>query len=180
MARKEIETAMESLGLKVTSEFVPWSRSRNFNPKAKLGERTLNWKMTLECEGRPILTTDYQAGIAHCPSYPKRAHSGFTIHEAESLEFETENGKVSHAVGWGNIGKGPILPDPCDVLYSLVSDASVLDSFAFEEWASEFGYDPDSRKAERVYHACLEIALKLRNGIGDAGFRQLQEATQDY
>lgn len=32
----------------------------------------------------------------------------------------------------------------------------------FEEWATEFGYDTDSRKAERTYLACHKIAQNFR------------------
>lgn len=56
----------------------------------------------------------------------------------------------------------------------------MLDSSTFEEWANEFGYDPDSRKAEVIYRACLEIALKLRNGLGEDRLRDLRELFTDY
>ncbi len=74
----------------------------------------------------------------------------------------------------------PILPDIVDVIYSLSMDASVLDHASYESFASDFGYDADSRKGEAVYRACLEIALKLRAAIGEAGLTQLAEAFQDY
>jgi hypothetical protein len=79
------------------------------------------------------------------------------------------------------VGRGkPILPDTLDVIYSLVTDADVLNHSSFEDWASEFGYDTDSRKAETIYRECLSTALALRNGIGEDGLRKLQEAAQDY
>lgn len=74
----------------------------------------------------------------------------------------------------------PILPDPVDVFYSLTMDSSVLDSAGFESWAEDCGYDTDSRKAESIYRACLDIALKLRGAIGESGFAALQETFQDY
>lgn len=40
-----------------------------------------------------------------------------------------------------------------DVLHCLVSDSTAL-SMDFEEWCSEFGYEEDSRKAEKIYNAC--------------------------
>ena len=36
------------------------------------------------------------------------------------------------------------------------------------------------RKAEAIYKACLEIALQLRSGLGDAIINELREAGQDY
>lgn len=35
-------------------------------------------------------------------------------------------------------------------------------------------------KGETIYRACLEIALKLRAAIGEAGLAALQNAFQDY
>ena len=76
--------------------------------------------------------------------------------------------------------KSPLKPELRDVLYSLSMDASVLDSSCFEEWANELGYEADSRKAEGIYKACLDIALKLRNALGEAGLEKLRTACQDY
>jgi hypothetical protein len=67
-----------------------------------------------------------------------------------------------------------------DVLASLVMDSSAIDYSTYEEWAGDCGHDPDSRKGEAIYRACLEIALKLRNGLGEAGLAALREAAQDY
>jgi hypothetical protein len=80
----------------------------------------------------------------------------------------------------GNFGARVKAPDIRDVLYSLSMDADVLESASFEDWASNFGYDADSRKAEGIYQACLKIALQLRQLVGDAGLAQLREAFQDY
>ena len=73
-----------------------------------------------------------------------------------------------------------IQPDPRSVVYSLVTDSSVLDHANFESWVGDFGYETDSRSAETTYRACLEIALQLRAAIGDAGITALQTAFQDY
>lgn len=73
-----------------------------------------------------------------------------------------------------------IVPDPVDVFYSLTMDSDVLNYGGFEEWASEFDYDTDSRSAESAYCACLDIALKLRAAIGDTGMETLRTAFEDY
>jgi hypothetical protein len=53
------------------------------------------------------------------------------------------------------------------VLDSLVSDAmSWFDARSFEDFAADFGYDPDSRKAEKIYHACGETYKWLRDFLG--------------
>lgn len=172
-AESRILDAMARHSLTVDAVFVPWSKSRNAmtGSKAKVSDRTLNWLVTLKRDGREVLTTDYGAGIAYCPSY--KSARRLSLDEAAAIEYETEHGKAKS-------GGAPILPDPCDVVASLMLDAGVLDAGGFEGWASEFGFDPDSRKAEAMYRACLEIALNLRAGLGDAIMSELREAAQDW
>lgn len=183
MAKADILEAMTDLGLTLTSEFVPWSASRHYVPDAPLDKRDLNWRVTLHKDGRPILTTDYSAGLAHAPSYPQRLGGGFTLTEAAALEWELEHGLEAVVGPLGVRGRfrvRPITPDPADVVCCLMNDARVLDFPSFEAWAEDIGSDPDSRKAEEMYHLCLRIALQLRAGVGEAGLARLQKACEDY
>lgn len=61
-----------------------------------------------------------------------------------------------------------------DVLSSLALESSVLDYATFEEWATDFGYDTDSIKAEKTYRACLENTLRFRNFLGEENLKKLQ------
>jgi hypothetical protein len=55
-----------------------------------------------------------------------------------------------------------------EVMESLTADAAGYDNAAgFEEWAREYGYDPDSRKAKRTYREVCRQAEKLRRFLGD-------------
>ena len=74
----------------------------------------------------------------------------------------------------------PPVPTLRDVLYSLVSDADAIDCATFEDWASNYGYDTDSRSAEKAYRACLESGLKLRAMLGEEALTKLRELFQDY
>lgn len=184
--REKIQTAAQALGLTIEAQFVPFSQSRNKNEK----QPSLNWIVTLKRNGRDILTTDYGAGCAHCPSYNKKPPHAWdrpdSMWQPTVLRWECENGFAATFTTFGfsksNIPNrlNPIQPDMVDVLCSLASDSDVIDAGGFESWASDFGYDTDSRKAESIYRACLDIALKLRAAIGDDGLRQLREACQDY
>lgn len=168
-----LKTAAD-LGLTMTAEFVPWSQSRNKGEKSP----SLNWRVTIERAGHALLTTDYMAGRAHAPGYKQMDRS---LMRADIVAWECENGKRSTLGGATIYGGGARLqPEFADVLYSLMSDCDVLDYPTYEEWAPEIGYDPDSRKGEAIYRACLETALKLRNGIGEDGMRRLREAGEGY
>lgn len=184
-ARKAtIAATLENLKLTVESRFVPFSQSRN---KAE-NSPSLNWVVTVKRDGRDVLTTDYMAGMAHCPSYSKKPPVAWDrpARSWQSLasSAECENGHALQPyTSWGGFRHDkakPILPDATDVFYSLIMDSGVLDYAGFEDWASEYGYDVDSRSAESTYRACLEIALKMRGAIGEAGIQTLQTAYQDY
>lgn len=70
------------------------------------------------------------------------------------------------SMGYGHKGAEP---KAADVLDCLASDASSIENAnGFEDWAADFGYDTDSRKAEKTYKACEHIAKRLRNFLGEA------------
>lgn len=62
-------------------------------------------------------------------------------------------------------------PSGSDVLDCLASDAGGIENCqSFEDWASGYGYSPDSRKAEKVYQLCRDEADKLRRFLGNVDF----------
>lgn len=173
----------------------------------KRPRRSLNWRVTIKRNGREVLTTDYGAGLGHAPAHQWQAPKDPAArrHYEARLVFETEQGFVSSPRfnSWapddvkpklvrdeskpayvgesgGPMKRCKIEPGACNVLASLALDSSVLDAGGFESWAQEFGYDTDSRKAESIYNACLEIALKMRAAFGDAGLNALREACAEY
>ena len=177
-------------GITVKSEFVPWSQSRNKDAKDERGSpvRSLNWRVTVLFGGRGVLTTDYSGGIGHCPSHAAPPPASYPSHKAawvrDATAHECETGKKALWLGasLGFSKKTAPVPAPSrhDVLYSLLTVSDVLDHGSFEEWASDFGYDADSRSAEKTYRACLEIAFKLRNGFGEMELVGLRRLYQDY
>lgn len=184
-----LDAAIANLNLIYNASFVPQNESRNKAAK----EPSLNWTITLNKTGKTgavrglELVTDYMQGIGYVPGYPQGlAGRRRTIEEDEQLKFYT-------SAAW--TGKYPTkfhrninhtstkpLPPPTlrDVLYSLVADSDVLETSGFEEWASNLGYDTDSRKAEAIYNSCIEIALKLKALIGWENLEKLRELFQDY
>lgn len=81
------------------------------------------------------------------------------------LRYGKKRLTVPFFMGVGHNGKEP---DVYDVLSCLVSDAySVENSRSFEEWASELGYNPDSRKAEKIFKACERTRAMLKKFLGE-------------
>lgn len=73
----------------------------------------------------------------------------------------------------------PSKPELDDVLQCLLSDASMVrHGQTFEEWAGDFGYDTDSRKAEKCFNNCRDEWTGLIR-IG-ADMDALDELFQDY
>jgi len=65
-------------------------------------------------------------------------------------------------------------PELRDVLDCLASDAAGYENArSFGEWAEEYGYDPDSRKAERTYRTIARQATRLRAFLGDSAYDTL-------
>ncbi len=56
-------------------------------------------------------------------------------------------------------------PTVVGVLECLLSDASAEEDFA--AFCHEFGYDEDSRKAERIHKGCLKARENMRRLLGD-------------
>ena len=70
-------------------------------------------------------------------------------------------------------------PTLADVLACLASDASGVDNArSFEDWASEYGYDTDSRKAEKTYNICVQQAQELKALLGQDVYDQLLYGTE--
>ena len=59
-------------------------------------------------------------------------------------------------------------PTVAEVLECLFLDASHYDDCdGFEDWCSDYGYDTDSIKAERIYKAIARQAFALHRLLGD-------------
>ena len=67
-----------------------------------------------------------------------------------------------------------------DVLASLFDDAhGAKDSDSFEDWASAYGYNTDSRKDEQIYYDCLNTANMLLCLFG-ADYDYFAEKLENY
>ena len=65
-------------------------------------------------------------------------------------------------------------PSVEDVLAAVARDAEAL-TMTFPDWAGNFGYDTDSRKAEETYNACVDNGRKLRRFLSADQINTLSE-----
>jgi hypothetical protein len=73
--------------------------------------------------------------------------------------------------------KGPTL---ADVVASLIMDTQAGAYTTFEDFASEMGYDNDSRKAEQIYQACRKTAIAINRMVTTAEYDALCAAVAEY
>lgn len=65
-------------------------------------------------------------------------------------------------------------PTAADVLDCMASDAAGYENArSFEEWCSEYGYDTDSRSAERIYHTVAKQSARLKAMLGADNYEVL-------
>lgn len=178
MTETERNTIINQLGLTYTATFVPTPQ-----PEDKEKHPQLHWLCTLT-KGRQSMTIPYHQGCAHVIGYQQFQKNRYErgLHDAMIREA-CETGVVR--TDWKKdpyISRKVKQPKPklTDVLYCLVTDSSVLNTSGFEEWASDFGYDTDSREAEKTYRACLDQSLQFKSLIGQAALDTLRETFQDY
>lgn len=187
---------LNALGLSMTARFVPQSLSRNRDEKDERGRRvpSLNWLVTITRD-EPARShrgeysgIEYMQGIGHVPGYPQ-GWGRMTMHEVErrdAFESAAELGTYPRnpkGESWIMQNQRVTLPAPKleDVLHSLLSDGEAAE-YTFEDWASNFGYDTDSRKAEATYRACVDVGIRLRKLLGgdDVIVTELRELFRDY
>ena len=78
---------------------------------------------------------------------------------------------VYFSMGLGHQGNPPEL---ADVLDCLASDAAGFENDQdFEEWANEYGYDTDSRKAETIYRAIDDQINGMKAFLGETAYETL-------
>lgn len=80
------------------------------------------------------------------------------------------NGKSGNRLRSLKFSQGSALtaePTAADVLDCLASDASSVENARdFENWCYEFGYETDSRRAEKIYKTIKAQTVKLKELMG--------------
>lgn len=110
-----------------------------------------------------VIGRGMQGFVQSLPDYKVggKVPSGFrprTLAQQEIFELATE----------------PALPDVATVLNCLASDSRGYDNArGFEDWANNYGYDTDSRRAEAAYRVTGEQSKRLRYFLGAANYAEL-------
>ena len=97
-------------------------------------------------------------------SNPHMADSQNMDHFKVTLRYAGRQMTLYFSQGYGISGE----PTAADVLNCLASDSSSVENArSFEDWASDLGYDTDSRKAEKIFKVCEKQAERLKKFLGE-------------
>ena len=90
--------------------------------------------------------------------------SGYTQSDLSRMKYPSDVRRVSKVV----------CPKLADVLDCLASDASTVENcLSFDDFASEMGYDEDSRKAEKTFNKINEQVERLKTLLGEDAINEL-------
>ena len=105
-----------------------------------------------------------KARVEWADANPHMADSQNMNHFKVTLRFSGRQMTLYFSQGYGISGE----PTAADVLNCLASDSSSVENArSFEDWASDLGYDTDSRKAEKIFKVCEVQAGKLKKFLGE-------------
>jgi hypothetical protein len=136
------------------------------------------WAVTILRDGQAY-QTEYSAGAGH-RYYPKRCRIVPLKYRGKPVPFGHLDARSVHDIERNKQSK-PTQPNLADVLYCIVSDAQdVAFGETFEEFAESFGYDTDSRSAEKCFNGCRDSYFAMIRLFGQRGFEELCELFQDY
>lgn len=179
--KQAIRDYLATIGLTYAATFQPRPQ-----PRESVKHPRLHWLVTLS-NGKQVAQFPYSEGVGHVKGYQAYHKTRYDTAQAEARYRKTcETGLVQEREFSRPITQPA--PDMLDVLYCLVSDASVRHASTYEEWAAEYGYDADSRKGEQVYRDCQKQTTDLLRvlGGGTVGraalerLEKLEELFQDY
>lgn len=146
------------------------------------------WVCTVDYNGRKY-AVDFRMGLGNARSVVIGGQGG--VSRQEIVAYAKEQGApIEWGPGMGgrrepdgrtattaHVAKAPTLDM---VLSSLASDANAyLNADGFEGFCEDFGYDTDSRAAERTYNACKDVFLELTKLFGGDFGNELLACTEE-
>lgn len=98
-----------------------------------------------------------------------------------SISYKGKKYTFDYHTGIGHRKNGnPVKPNLKDILYCVASDCQSLDGcLDYESWASDFGYDPDSRKGEAIYRAVQKEASNMQKLLGHSIYLEFIDTTEE-
>lgn len=171
----------ERVGVTMTAKPVSANPNHVSGDDEKWAAEASHWSCTLVYSGR-TMTVPFSMGAGH-RVWTRSARFGDWRRPGINAR-PVAGARVPFAMGaaasnYIRQNSRPIPPSVSDVLGCLALDAVGYDnSRDFEDWAAGLGWDSDSRKAKRCYHATAEQSKALRHLLGDENYQALLYKTE--
>lgn len=171
--KSKIDELITRLGVAIES-----SKPTLASEESKTDGRVTHWHyiaftVTIRRGEKAVWEGPYRMGLGNFPEFRDLIGRNLTVHGEKEILASVEKRNPRRI-----LRTRPSLPD---VLYSLLSEGSAFfDAASFEEWAEDYGFDTDSRKAERMFRECQETGRKLSRAINAAEITELRDAFADY
>jgi hypothetical protein len=165
----DLDTLAADLGLTLTASNGRghYDASQNWTP--------VRFDCTLTRNGREVWSGHYNLGTGHLKTLTaiERANGKLPRNAAPT--------QAQLAALTRNAAAERLQPKLADVLHSLLSDgAAFFDGLTFEDWANEYGFDTDSRKAEATFRECDAIGRKLAKAFKPEELEALRNAAAEH
>lgn len=155
------------------------------------GWLAIAYPVTLSRHGKPIFSTNYKMGTGHFEKQTLRHISEPTASPVENtirkngfsvihrLQPKDQNAALEIITSAARIYK--MQPKLADVLATLLMDGSPdFDAETFKDWASNYGYDTDSRTAEKMYSECIRTGQAIRRAVTASELETLRTAAAEH
>jgi hypothetical protein len=186
-ARALFQEEIEALGIKFSAVRIPARPDSDGFKDACHAHCTLVFK-----SGR-VLSSDYSAGKVAALSHIKTVSQAIAAYRKSPQSRDYRNGSGEDIEqAWltrSRYGGSPLwqerildgirgswLPSLLDVFAALCRDAT---EESFDDFCSSFGYDTDSRKAEKMWTTCRETSRFLNQELGRGKFESLQNLAHE-
>lgn len=168
---------IEKHGLTMTATQIPVRTDKMMDEDPK--HPMYHWLCTFSDKEKRTYALAFSCGAAHVEKIPFEKlgfyRGGMTRKDWEQLPAPHTRTSISIAQEqWQKSVFRPKPPTIDTVLDCIGSDcSSIVNSHNFEDWASDLGYETDSRKAERIYEAVMDQYRAVRTFLGHAALNTL-------
>lgn len=169
---KTIEEFIAEHGLTMTASPAP----ENPNMSGDTVKGSQHYHCTIVC-GNQGMMTYFSVGPGIVKDWARE--NGPHVFGKERRDILRVNPRSLAAAEYLDAVRNKYRPDLASVLDCLASDASGIENARdFEDWASDYGYDTDSRSAEQTYNTCRGQARALLKLLGREAYEVLLWETE--
>jgi hypothetical protein len=168
-AKAELAKAMQTHGVTITTVFLPFSKVPA--DRTKSFSESVTWEYSVRKADKLVSQGLYSCGVGcakyNLPNSPLIPKWNDKSIDATGFRKEIQASGQAYPIK-------VLPPDSSDILGSLLLDAS-SGSDLFEDFCLNYGYDTDSRKAEKTWLACRNTYVELVQIFGTDELSRLQE-----